>query len=169
MTEERLRKAAEAGKRATSSPYEKQAKTGGLTKLTTVGVIVFEVVIAVWLSGHGAPWWMAWGWWALVTVSGLMALVFTPLANKVKRRHMLLAREQVHRVRRLDASDPVALGLGHLFDADPGLDRLSAEAGVRFALARVNAVLDEVEAATPKPSMWGQTINDDGTATKTAK
>lgn len=164
---ERLRKAADAGKRATASPYEQQAKTSGMTKLWTATVYAFEIAIALWLGRHGAPWWMVWGWWLLIVVSGLMVLVFTPLTNKVKRRKMLLAREQVHRVRQLDAADPVSLGLGHLFDADPGLDRLSAEAGVRFALARVNAVLDEVEKTTPEPSLWGHQIKDDGTTVKT--
>jgi hypothetical protein len=167
--DERLRKAAEAGKRASASPYEKQAKTSGMVKAWTVAVYVFQVAIALWLGRHDAPWWMTWGWWALLTVSALFALVFTPLGAKVKRRHMLLAREQVHRVRQLDAADPVALGLGHLFDADPNLDHVSAEAGVRFALARVNSVLDEVEASTPKPSLWGYVINDDGTNTKATK
>jgi hypothetical protein len=164
-TEERLSKAAAAGKRA-SSPYEKQAKTGGMWKVWTAGVYVFEVAIALWLGRHGAPWWMTWGWWALIVVSGLLVLVFTPATNKFKRRKMLLAREQVHQVRQLDASDPVALGLGHLFDADPGLDRLSVEAGVRFTLARVNTVMDEVDASTPAPTLFGATFDDDGKATK---
>lgn len=163
--EERLRKAAAAGKRA-ASPYEKQAKTSGAWKMWSVGVYAFEVAIALWLGRNGAPWWMTWGWWVLIAISALIVVVFTPLANKVKRRHMLLAREQVHRVRQLDASDPVGLGLGHLFDADPGLDRLSAEAGVRFALAAVNGVLDEVDRSTPEPSLFGQTIGDDGKARK---
>ena len=150
--EERLAKASAAGKRAVS-PYEKQAKTSGMWKVYSAAVYAFEVAIALWLGRHGAPWWMTWGWWLLIVASGLIALVFTPFANKLKRRKMLLAREQVHRVRQLDASNPVALGLGHLFDADPGLDRLSAEAGVRFALSCVNAVLDEVEHSTPEPTM----------------
>lgn len=164
-TEERLSKAAAAGKRA-SSPYEKQAKSGGAYKVWLVGMYAFKVAVALWLGRHGAPWWMVWGWWALIVIGALLVLVLHPYANKVKRRKMLLAREQVHRVRQLDAADPVALGLGHLFDADPGLDRLSAEAGIRFALARVNAVLDEVEASTPEPTFFGYTIDDDGQAKK---
>lgn len=165
-TEERLSKAAAAGKRVSASPYEKQAKTSGLTKVWVMGVYVFYAAVALWLGRHGAPWWMTWGYWALLVFSALTSLVFTPFGNKLKRRRMLLAREQVHRVRQLDASDPVALGLGHLFDADPGLDRLSVEAGVRFTLARVNTVLDEVDAATPEPTLFGHTIGDDGKATK---
>jgi hypothetical protein len=165
-TEERLSKATAAGKRAGASPYEKQARSGGAWKVWTAGVWVFEVAIALWLGGHGAPWWMTWGWWALIAISGLMLLAFRPLAAKLNRRKMLLAREQVHQVRQLDASDPAALGLGHLFDADPGLDPVAVEAGVRFALARVNAVLDDVEASTPEPTLWGYTIGDDGKATK---
>lgn len=164
-TEERLSKASAAGKRA-SSPYDKQAKSSSAYKVWVAAIWVFEVVIAVWLGRHGAPWWMTWTWWALVVINVLFVLVFTPFGNKIKRRKMLLAREQVHQVRQLDAADPIALGLGHLFDADPGLDRLSAEAGIRFALARVNAVLDEVDAATPEPSLFGYTIGDDGTAKK---
>lgn len=165
-TEERLNKATAAGKRASASPYEKQAKTGGMWKVWTAGVYVFDVAIALWLGRHGAPWWMTWGFWALIVVTALTVLAFRPFATKLKRRKMLLAREQVHRVRQLDAADPVSLGLGHLFDADPGLDRLSAEAGIRFALARVNAVLDEVDAATPEPTFWGYKLGDDGKATK---
>jgi hypothetical protein len=166
IDEERLSKATAAGKRASSSPYEKQAKSSAGTSIWRLGTFVFQVVVAVWLARHGAPWWMVWGWWAMLAVSWALALVFGPFASKLKRRKMLLAREQVHRVRQLDAADPVGLGLGHLFDADPGLDRLSVEAGVRFALARVNAVLDEVDAATPEPSLFGYTIDSDGKATK---
>jgi hypothetical protein len=165
-TEERLSKATAAGKRA-ASPYEKQAKTAGMTKVWVAAVYVFEVAVALWLGDHDAPWWMVWGYWALIAFVVAANLVFRPLGNKVKRRHMLLAREQVHQVRQLDASDPVGLGLGHLFDADPDLDHVSAEAGVRFALARVNSVLDEVDKSTPEPSLWGYTIGDDGKATKT--
>jgi len=165
-TEERLGKATAAGKRAGASPYEKQAKTRGMSKVWTAAIFAFKVAIALWLGRHGAPWWMTWGWWALIAISELLMLVFTPLVTKLKRRKMLLAREQVHQVRQLDASDPVALGLGHLFDADPDLDWVAVEAGVRFALARVNAVLDEVDASTPEPSLWGYKIGDDGKATK---
>lgn len=166
MSEERLNKATAAGKRASASPYNKDAKTSGMWKVWTLAVYVFYVAVALWLSRHGAPWWMTWGYWSLILVTALTVLAFRPFANKLKRRKMLLAREQVHQVRQLDASDPVGLGLGLLFDADPGLDRLSAEAGIRFALARVHAVLDEVEAATPEPTFWGHTIGDDGKATK---
>jgi hypothetical protein len=168
-TEERLKRAAQAGKKATASPYEKQAKASGMTKVWTATIYVFETYIALWLGRNDAPWWVVWGFWALLCIGILTTLFLAPLAGKIKRRQMLLAREQVHRVRQLDPADPVTLGLGHLFDADPGLDRLSAEAGMRFTLARVNAVLDEVEAATPKPSMWGHVVNDDGTTTKAAK
>lgn len=164
--QERLSKATAAGKRAAASPYEKQAKTSASTKLWIGASYALEGAVAVWIVRHGAPWWMTWGFWAQLVVTGLLVVVFTPLANRVKRRKMLLAREQVHRVRQLDASNPVALGLGHLFDADPGLDRLSAEAGVRFALAAVHGVLDEVEASTPEPSLWGYTVGDDGKARK---
>jgi hypothetical protein len=164
--EERLSKATAAGKRAGPSPYEKQAKTNGMWKVWTAGVYVFYVAVALWLGRHDAPWWMVWGFWFLIAFIALTRLVFGSFADKAKRRKMLLAREQVHRVRQLDASDPVALGLGHLFDADPGLDRLSVEAGVRFTLARVNTVMDEVDAATPEPTLFGQTIGDDGKARK---
>jgi len=161
---ERLSKAAEAGKRATTSPMERDQKMSGTSRL-------------LWLAGYAVigyaatrvDGWLSWALWAYTGSGLLVNLFFWKLANKIKRRKMLLAREQVHRVRQLDAENPVAFGLGHLFDADPGLDHLSAEAGVRFALARVNAVLDEVEAQTPKPSMWGFQINDDGTTTKTKK
>lgn len=165
-TEERLSKASAAGKRA-ASPYEKQDKSSGIYKVYMVGAYAFEAAIALWLGRHGAPWWMTWGWWALIAWSVSMTVVFLPVANKLKRRKMLLALEQVHQVRLLDASDPVGLGLGHLFDADPDLDHVSAEAGVRFALARVNSVMDEVDKSTPEPSLWGYTIGDDGKATKT--
>lgn len=160
--QERLKKATAAGRRPTTSPYESEARLAPVAKLWVAISYVFEVVIAVWLGRHDAPWPMVWGWWALICVSLLTVLVFSPMARKIKRRKMLMAREQVHRVRQLDASDPVALGLGHLFDADPELDHLSVEAGVRFALARVNTVIDEVDAATPEPSFLGHTIGDDG-------
>lgn len=163
-TEERLSKAAAAGKRASASPYEKQAKTSGFTRLYLLAECTVTAFAALRTDG-----WLSLALWVLFAANLTLNLAFWPLVNKVKRRTLLLAREQVHRVRQLDASEPVALGLGHLFDADPGLDRLSAEAGVRFALARVNAVLDEVEAATPKPTLFGQTLNDDGTSTKAKK
>lgn len=162
--DERLRKAAEAGKRASASPYEKQAKTSGFTRLYLLAECTVTAFAAVRTDG-----WLSAALWLLFAANLTMNLVFWPLANKIKRRQQLLAKEQVHQVRQLDAADPVALGLGHLFDADPNLDHVSAEAGVRFALARVNAVLDEVEASTPKPSLWGYVINDDGTNTKKSK
>jgi hypothetical protein len=162
--DERLRKAAEAGKRASASPYERQAKTSGFTRLFLLAENTAIAFAAVRTEGL-----LSAALWLLFTANLTLNLAFWPLANKIRRRRMLLAREQVHQVRQLDASNPVALGLGHLFDADPGLDRLSAEAGVRFALARVGAVLDEVEKSTPKPSLWGFVINDDGTSTKVRK
>lgn len=161
-TEERLSKAAEAGRRATASPMERDAKTSPMTRLywlACLGVIGYAAHVT-----HG---WLSLALWFYVVTNVLVALVFGKFAGKLKRRKMLLAREQVHRVRQLDASDPVGLGLGHLFDADPNLDRVSAEAGVRFALARVNAVLDEAEKATPEPTLFGYSVGDDGKATKT--
>jgi hypothetical protein len=163
-TEERLSRASAAGKRASASPMERDQKFSGFTRLYWLagyGVIAYAAVRV-----HG---WLSLALWVYVVVSVSMNLFFWKVVRKLRHRKMLLAREQVHRVRQLDASNPVALGLGHLFDADPGLDRLSAEAGVRFALARVNAVLDEVDATTPEPSLWGYTIGDDGKATKAPK
>lgn len=162
--QERLKRAAAAGKRAGTSPYERQAKASGAWKWWMVGFYTFYIGVAVWLGEHGAPWWMTVGFWVTISISVITSTVFYPLANKVKRRKMLLAREQVHRVRKLDADDPVGLGLGHLFDADPMLDHLSVEAGVRFALSAVNAVLDEVEKSTPEPTWLGYTIDDNGKA-----
>lgn len=160
-TEERLRKAAEAGKRATASPMERSEKTSGAWRLYWLAGLS-----VVGYAAYQAEGWLSWALWAYCLSSLFMTLVFHKLANRLRNRQMLLAREQVHRIRQLDATNPVAFGLGHLFDADPGLDKVSAEAGTRFALARVNAVLDEVEASTPKPRMWGFVINDDGTTTK---
>jgi len=163
---ERLARAAAAGKRAGASPLEKEVRITGVTKMWVLGTYLFEIAIAVWLGRHGAPWVMVWGWWAIIAFSAFLLLTFGPLARKVKRRSMLLAREQVHRVRKLDANDPVGLGLGHLFDADPGLDRMSVEAGVSFTLAAVNAVLDQTERDIPQPSWLGYTVDNSGKATK---
>lgn len=158
---ERFAKASAAGKRAGGSPYEKRAKVSTGTKVWVSAVYVFDVAVALWLGRHGAPWWMTVGFWALITVGALMSMIFRPLMNKYHRRYMLMAREQVHRVRGIDPNDPVGLGLGHLFNADPGLDRLSAESGARFALSAVNTMLDEVEAETPIPTFLGQEIDPD--------
>jgi hypothetical protein len=97
--EERLSKATAAGKRAAASPYEKQAKASGKYKIYVASIYVFEGAVAVWIGRHGAPWWMTWGFWAQLVISALTVAAFTPFANKLKRRKMLLAREQVHRVR----------------------------------------------------------------------
>jgi hypothetical protein len=164
MSDDRLRAATEAGRRTSASPYEKQAKTSGFTRLYLLAECTVTAFAALRTDG-----WLSLALWVLFTANLTLNLAFWPLANKVKRRKLLLAREQVHRVRQLDASNPAAFGLGLLFDADPGLDHLSAEAGVRFALARVHAALDDAEAATPEPTLWGYTVADDGTATKVKK
>lgn len=165
---ERLAKAAAAGRlaAAAASPYEKQAKTSGTYKLWYLAVFIFDVSIIVWLARHGAPWWMTWCFAGVVAVGALSTLAFYPLANRIKRRKMLLAREQVHQVRKLASMTPVQMGLGLLFDADPLLDKDSVEVGSRFAMSAVIGALDEVQARTPEPSWLGYTIDDDGKATK---
>lgn len=160
-TEERLSRASAAGKRASASPYERDERLSGLTRLYLLagyGVVAY--------AATRADGWLSLALWVYVVIAVARNLLFWKVVKQFRRRKMLLAREQVHRVRKLDASDPVGLGLGHLFDADPNLDPISAEAGVRFALARVNAVLDEVDASTPEPTLWGYPIDDDGKATK---
>lgn len=153
----RLRAAAEAGKRASAkpSPMEQAARRG----IGHFLVILAEVTI-IGVAATRADGWLSWALWALFGFNLLGAALWGP-TQKLKRRKMLLAREQVHQVRKLDADDPAGLGLGLLFDADPGLDHLSVEAGIRFALARVNAVIDEVDAATPN-KMFGQPIDEFG-------
>jgi hypothetical protein len=106
------------------------------------------------------------GWWAMVVSGAFLLLVFGPLARKAKRRSMLMAREQVHQVRKLAQKDPASLGLGLLLDADPTLDHLSAEAGVRFALATVESTLDGVKADTPAAKWFGIEFDDEGKVKK---
>jgi hypothetical protein len=153
----RLRAAAEAGKRASAklSPMEQDAKRG----FGTLMIILAEVgLLAMAATRTGG--WLSWALWALCALNALGAAFWGP-GQRIKRRKMLLAREQVHQVRKLDADNPAGLGLGLLFDADPGLDHLSVEAGIRFALARVNAVIDEVDATTPD-KVFGQPIDEFG-------
>jgi hypothetical protein len=160
-TEERLGKAAAAGKRASASPIERDDKMGPLMRLYWLAGYA-----VVGYAAHRAESWLSLALWVYFATAMGMNLFFWGFAKKLRQRKMLLAREQVHRVRQLDASDPVALGLGHLFDADPTLDRIAVEAGVRFTLARVNGVLDEVKSSIPEPSIWGYTFDDNGKATK---
>lgn len=161
VNEERLSRAAAAGKRATAGPVARDQKVSLWTRLAGLAGYVLIGYAAVRAEG-----WLSWALWVYLAYTSLWALLFERFFGKLRRRKMLLAREQVHRVRQLDASDPAGLGVGYLFDADPDLDRLAVEAGIRFALARVNAVLDEVETAIPEPTLWGYTISDDGKATK---
>lgn len=165
---ERLARAAAAGKLAAASvsPYEEQAKASGASKVWTLSIYIFETAVAVWLGQHGAPWWMTLGFWAVIVVGAVTTVALLPLANKIRRRKWLLAREQVHQVRKLASLTPVQIGLGLLFDADPLLDKDSVEVGSRFAMSAVIGALDEVEARTPEPTWLGVTIGDDGKATK---
>lgn len=158
QSDDRLRKAAEAGKRATASPYQRHEKTSASVHAYWLASYALIAYAATQTDG-----WLSWALWTHFTLSLFTFVVLRKFAEKIRRRKMLLAREQVWRVRQLDADNPVGLGLGHLFDADPDLDRTSTEAGVRFALTRVETVLDEVETETPKPTLWGHTFNDDGT------
>jgi len=161
---ERLRAAAEAGRRATTAgpgPMEKDAKISVTSRLIWLGIYGVTLYAAI-TQLHG---WLAWAIGAHAVVNLALYVFLHNSMQKIKRRKMLLAREQVHRVRALDADDPVGLGLGHLFDADPDLDRLSVEAGVRFALNRVHSVIDEVDAETPS-TLWGQPIDSDARKAK---
>lgn len=162
--DDRLNKAAEAGRRATTSPYRRDEKTSASVHLYWLASYILIGFAAARVDG-----WLSWALWIHLALSVSTVLVFRKFAARIRRRKNLLAREQVYQVRQLDATNPVAFGLGHLFDVDPGLDKVSAEAGTRFAIARVNAVFDEVEAATPKPTLWGHTLNDDDTVTKKGK
>jgi hypothetical protein len=150
----RLRAAAQAGKRASvkPGPMEQAARRG----FGNLMIMLAEIGVLAVAASH-AHGWLWWALLALLSFNVLEAVLWGP-AQKIKYREMLLAREQVHQVRKLDADNPAGLGLGLLFDADPGLDHLSVEAGVRFALARVNAVIDEVDAATPD-KVFGQPID----------
>ena len=161
---DRLRAAAEAGRRATTAgpgPMEKDAKISATTRFVWLGIYGATLYAAI-TQLHG---WLAWVVGAHAVASLTLHLFLYSSMQKIKRRKMLLAREQVHRVRALNANNPVSLGLGHLFDADPDLDRLSVEAGVRFALARVHAVMDEADAETPS-TLWGQPIDGDARKAK---
>lgn len=164
--QERLAKAAAAGRRAGSSPYKREQRMGAGSKIWVAGVYAFDIAVGVWLNQHHAPWWMQAGFWIINGTAAFILVVFGPVTRKIKRRSTLMAKEQVFRVRQLDAADPVALNLGLLFDADASLDHFSAQAGAQFALSHVHAVLDEVEAETPPAKFWGTTMNDDGTVKK---
>ncbi|HEX8112048.1 MAG TPA: hypothetical protein VF516_30155, partial [Kofleriaceae bacterium] len=100
--------------------------------------------------------------WGMASVSLLVSLVFGPAARKFHRRHKLLAREQVYRVRQLAAKDPASAGLGLLHDVSPGLDRHSTAAGWTFALDTVGQVLADAEAEYPSPTFLGMTMDDNG-------
>jgi hypothetical protein len=133
------------------------------------------------------PWWGRALACAFIALDLILAVFVRPAIDRGKIRRAFLAREQVHRVRRLNPDeDPSGFGIGNLCDAlavasDDGklttAERDCALAGATFAIERVRQALDGADDDLKVPDWggktfgmtWSDTAGDDGLGGYVAK